>query len=127
MASLLGGLLQVALVQWTESVGLTLVNRDLTSMQLRTPGGQILTYRVLQMFPFTSEGKRMGIIVRVGATRPHAGLYISDGRCGVGPSRGDVRRLSCDGSGSTPPSRHFFNWVCFQQWAHASSFNIGII
>ncbi|XP_053520137.1 probable phospholipid-transporting ATPase IIB isoform X2 [Artibeus jamaicensis] len=55
---------EVALVQWTESVGLTLVNRDLTSMQLRTPGGQILTYRVLQMFPFTSESKRMGIIVR---------------------------------------------------------------
>ncbi|XP_036891947.1 probable phospholipid-transporting ATPase IIB isoform X3 [Sturnira hondurensis] len=55
---------EVALVQWTESVGLTLVNRDLTSMQLRTPGGQILTYRVLQVFPFTSESKRMGIIVR---------------------------------------------------------------
>lgn len=55
---------EVALVQWTESIGLTLVNRDLTSMQLRTPGGQILTYCVLQMFPFTSEGKRMGIIVR---------------------------------------------------------------
>ncbi|XP_070131993.1 probable phospholipid-transporting ATPase IIB isoform X4 [Equus przewalskii] len=55
---------EVALVQWTESVGLTLVNRDLTSMQLRTPGGQILTYCVLQMFPFTSESKRMGVIVR---------------------------------------------------------------
>ncbi|KAM5304023.1 putative phospholipid-transporting ATPase IIB isoform 3-T3 [Glossophaga mutica] len=55
---------EVALVQWTESVGLTLVSRDLTSMQLRTPGGQILTYRVLQMFPFTSESKRMGIIVQ---------------------------------------------------------------
>lgn len=55
---------EVALVQWTESVGLTLVNRDLTSMQLRTPSGQILTYSVLQTFPFTSEGKRMGVIVR---------------------------------------------------------------
>ncbi|XP_073069360.1 probable phospholipid-transporting ATPase IIB isoform X8 [Manis javanica] len=55
---------EVALVQWTESVGLTLVNRDLTSMQLRTPSGQILTYYVLQMFPFTSESKRMGVIVR---------------------------------------------------------------
>ncbi|XP_057360287.1 probable phospholipid-transporting ATPase IIB isoform X2 [Manis pentadactyla] len=55
---------EVALVQWTESVGLTLVNRDLTSMQLRTPSGQILTYCVLQMFPFTSESKRMGVIVR---------------------------------------------------------------
>ncbi|XP_020842575.1 putative phospholipid-transporting ATPase IIB isoform X5 [Phascolarctos cinereus] len=55
---------EVALVQWTESVGLTLVNRDLTSMQLKTPGGQILTYSILQIFPFTSESKRMGIIVR---------------------------------------------------------------
>ncbi|KAF6072933.1 putative ATPase phospholipid transporting 9B (putative) [Phyllostomus discolor] len=55
---------EVALVRWTESVGLTLVSRDLTSMQLRTPGGQVLTYRVLQLFPFTSESKRMGIIVR---------------------------------------------------------------
>ncbi|XP_043395942.1 probable phospholipid-transporting ATPase IIB isoform X3 [Chelonia mydas] len=55
---------EVALVQWTESVGLTLVNRDLTSMQLKTPGGQILTYYILQVFPFTSESKRMGIIVR---------------------------------------------------------------
>uniref|UniRef100_A0A8C3F8A4 Phospholipid-transporting ATPase n=1 Tax=Chrysemys picta bellii TaxID=8478 RepID=A0A8C3F8A4_CHRPI len=55
---------QVALVQWTESVGLTLVNRDLTSMQLKSPGGQILTYYILQVFPFTSESKRMGIIVR---------------------------------------------------------------
>ncbi|XP_070368928.1 probable phospholipid-transporting ATPase IIB isoform X18 [Equus asinus] len=59
---------EVALVQWTESVGLTLVNRDLTSMQLRTPGGQILTYCILQMFPFTSESKRMGVIVRDEAT-----------------------------------------------------------
>ncbi|XP_023555827.1 probable phospholipid-transporting ATPase IIB isoform X5 [Octodon degus] len=55
---------EVALVQWTESVGLTLVSRDLTSMQLKTPSGQVLTYCILQMFPFTSESKRMGIIVR---------------------------------------------------------------
>ncbi|XP_064150444.1 probable phospholipid-transporting ATPase IIB isoform X3 [Loxodonta africana] len=55
---------EVALVQWTESVGLTLVSRDLASMQLKTPSGQILTYHVLQVFPFTSENKRMGIVVR---------------------------------------------------------------
>ncbi|EPY85863.1 hypothetical protein CB1_000345001 [Camelus ferus] len=60
----LAGVLHVALVQWTESVGLTLVNRDLTSMQLRTPSGQVLTYCLLQTFPFTSESKRMGVIVR---------------------------------------------------------------
>lgn len=57
--------LQVALVQWTESVGLTLVGRDQSSMQLRTPGDQILNLTILQVFPFTYESKRMGIIVRV--------------------------------------------------------------
>ncbi|XP_048219488.1 probable phospholipid-transporting ATPase IIB isoform X6 [Perognathus longimembris pacificus] len=55
---------EVALVRWTESVGLTLISRDLTSVQLKTPGGQVLTYCILQVFPFTSESKRMGIIVR---------------------------------------------------------------
>ncbi|KAI5608017.1 putative phospholipid-transporting ATPase IIB isoform X2, partial [Silurus asotus] len=59
---------EVALVRWTESVGLTLVNRDLSSLQLRTPAGQILTFCILQVFPFTSESKRMGIIVREEAT-----------------------------------------------------------
>uniref|UniRef100_A0A8B9KXN2 Phospholipid-transporting ATPase n=1 Tax=Astyanax mexicanus TaxID=7994 RepID=A0A8B9KXN2_ASTMX len=55
---------EVSLVQWTESVGLTLVGRDQSSMQLRTPSGQILNFTILQIFPFTYESKRMGIIVR---------------------------------------------------------------
>uniref|UniRef100_A0A8C0FQE2 Phospholipid-transporting ATPase n=1 Tax=Bubo bubo TaxID=30461 RepID=A0A8C0FQE2_BUBBB len=55
---------EVALVQWTESVGLTLVGRDQSSVQLRTPGGHILNFTILQIFPFTYESKRMGIIVR---------------------------------------------------------------
>ncbi|KAL9974886.1 hypothetical protein ACROYT_G011986 [Oculina patagonica] len=55
---------EVALVTWTESVGLTLVHRDISSMRLKTPYGQILVYNILQIFPFTSETKRMGIIVR---------------------------------------------------------------
>ncbi|GAB1287249.1 Phospholipid-transporting ATPase [Apodemus speciosus] len=55
---------EVALVQWTESVGLTLVGRDQSSMQLRTPGDQILNLTILQVFPFTYESKRMGVIVR---------------------------------------------------------------
>lgn len=57
----------MSLVQWTESVGLTLVGRDQSSMQLRTPTGQILNFTILQIFPFTYESKRMGIIVRVSA------------------------------------------------------------
>uniref|UniRef100_A0A8C5H7Y7 Phospholipid-transporting ATPase n=1 Tax=Gouania willdenowi TaxID=441366 RepID=A0A8C5H7Y7_GOUWI len=59
---------EVALVQWTESVGLTLVNRDLQTLQLKTPSGQILSFSILQIFPFTSESKRMGIIVREEST-----------------------------------------------------------
>ncbi|KAG9474675.1 hypothetical protein GDO78_004796 [Eleutherodactylus coqui] len=59
---------EVALVQWTESVGLTLVGRDQSSMQLRTPGGQIMNFTILQIFPFTYESKRMGVIVREDST-----------------------------------------------------------
>ncbi|XP_011702092.1 PREDICTED: probable phospholipid-transporting ATPase IIB isoform X1 [Wasmannia auropunctata] len=55
---------EVALVKWTEEMGLALVKRDLNSMQLKTLNGQILNYTILQIFPFTSETKRMGIIVR---------------------------------------------------------------
>lgn len=56
---------QVALVTWTESVGLTLLKRDLNSMQLRAPNGSVINYHILHIFPFTSETKRMGIIVKV--------------------------------------------------------------
>lgn len=59
---------EVALVKWTEEVGLALIKRDLNSMQLKTPNGKILTYVILQIFPFTSETKRMGIIVKEEST-----------------------------------------------------------
>ncbi|XP_071038422.1 probable phospholipid-transporting ATPase IIA isoform X3 [Parasteatoda tepidariorum] len=59
---------EVALVTWTESVGLTLIQRNLQKMQLRSPHNQILDYSILQIFPFTSETKRMGIIVKEEST-----------------------------------------------------------
>lgn len=55
---------EVAIVAWTASVGLTLVFRDRTKMTLRTPTGALLSYEILEIFPFTSESKRMGIVVR---------------------------------------------------------------
>ncbi|XP_043263652.1 probable phospholipid-transporting ATPase IIB isoform X1 [Colletes gigas] len=55
---------EVALVKWTEEMGLALVKRDLNIMQLKAPSGKILNYAILQIFPFTSETKRMGIIVK---------------------------------------------------------------
>ncbi|CAB3373244.1 Hypothetical predicted protein [Cloeon dipterum] len=59
---------EVALVKWTEESGLALIHRDLTTMQLRTPNGAVLNYTILQIFPFTSETKRMGIIVKEEST-----------------------------------------------------------
>ncbi|GAA5838244.1 hypothetical protein JCM3766R1_001874 [Sporobolomyces carnicolor] len=55
---------EVAIVRFTESVGLTLSARDRTSMSLRTTAGQTLSFDILEVFPFTSESKRMGIVIR---------------------------------------------------------------
>ena len=41
---------EVALVSWTESVGLTLTERDTTSMTLRIPQGTLMKFTVLQVF-----------------------------------------------------------------------------
>ena len=55
---------EVAIVRWTESVGLTLMSRDRTSMTVQSSDQQSFTFDILAIFPFTSESKRMGIIVR---------------------------------------------------------------
>lgn len=55
---------EVALVKFTESVGMTLYSRDLNSISIMNPLNEIEHYDVLNIFPFTSETKRMGIIVR---------------------------------------------------------------
>lgn len=60
---------EVAIVQWTESVGLTLTFRDRTRMDLQTPDGSTLPFEILEIFPFTSESKRMGIVVRDTTTK----------------------------------------------------------
>lgn len=40
---------EIALVSWTESVGLTLMDRDTTSMTLRNPHGVLMKFSVLQV------------------------------------------------------------------------------
>ncbi|KAJ3142877.1 putative aminophospholipid-translocase [Geranomyces variabilis] len=55
---------EVAIVKWCESVGLTLYFRDRQNIRLRTADSHMLDFEVLEVFPFTSETKRMGIIVR---------------------------------------------------------------
>lgn len=79
---------EIALVKWTEQVGLALVHRDLSTMTLQLNGivkngddasitttttdfsigslsqEKTMKFQILQIFPFTSESKRMGIIVQ---------------------------------------------------------------
>ncbi|KAJ1826583.1 putative aminophospholipid-translocase, partial [Coemansia sp. RSA 2703] len=70
---------EVALVKWTEQIGVVLAERTLSSITLRldalipaSQGGHgtapTLAYDILHVFPFTSESKRMGIIVRCRTT-----------------------------------------------------------
>lgn len=85
---------EIALVKWTEQVGLALVERNLSTIGLQLTGvvkssgdnasiltettdfstssslshEKLLKYQILQIFPFTSESKRMGIIVQDTAT-----------------------------------------------------------
>jgi len=59
---------EVALVEWAGAMGLSLAARTLNEITLTAPQGTTLAYDILQVFPFTSETKRMGIIVRDKAT-----------------------------------------------------------
>lgn len=57
---------EIAIVRWTESVGLRLTYRDRKGMILESTetGLPVVQVRILDIFPFTSEGKRMGVIVQ---------------------------------------------------------------
>lgn len=57
---------EIAIVKWTESVGLRLIHRDRKGILLQSvdTGRPVVRVRILEVFPFTSDGKRMGIIVQ---------------------------------------------------------------
>ncbi|KAH6655043.1 hypothetical protein BKA67DRAFT_515404 [Truncatella angustata] len=57
---------EIAIVRWTELVGLRLAYRDRQSMTLESTdtGKIVVKVKILDVFPFTSEGKRMGIVVQ---------------------------------------------------------------
>lgn len=65
---------EIAIVRWTEAVGLKLLHRDRKGILLQSvdTGRHVVRVRILDVFPFTSEGKRMGIIVQFsgGSTVP---------------------------------------------------------
>ena len=57
---------EIAIVRWTESVGLRLVHRDRQSIALQSANSSRIVVRVkiLEVFPFTSDSKRMGIVLQ---------------------------------------------------------------
>ncbi|KAK3115560.1 putative aminophospholipid-translocase [Teratosphaeriaceae sp. CCFEE 6253] len=57
---------EIAIVQWTAAVGLQLAHRDRRSISLQSThsGRTVVKVEILHVFPFTSESKRMGIVVR---------------------------------------------------------------
>ena len=62
---------EVALVQYARATGLVLTDRSTTKMVLTRPSGERAEYQILYLFPFSSDTKRMGIIVRFRDTRAH--------------------------------------------------------
>ncbi len=57
---------EIAIVRWVESVGLRLSHRDRKSIVLQSTHTSqvVIRVKILELFPFTSETKRMGIIVQ---------------------------------------------------------------
>ncbi|CCU76640.1 phospholipid-translocating P-type ATPase [Blumeria hordei DH14] len=57
---------EIAIVQWTQAAGLQLTHRDRRSMTLQSieTGRPVVRVKILEVFPFTSSSKRMGIIVK---------------------------------------------------------------
>ncbi|KAE9552729.1 hypothetical protein FO519_004046 [Halicephalobus sp. NKZ332] len=54
---------EIALVEWAESVGVSLTARDTRSMTLSSDG-KTHEFEILHIFPFTPDRKRMGIITK---------------------------------------------------------------
>lgn len=56
---------EIAIVQFTELVGLKLYKRDRHTISvIHLPSGRILKFEILYNFPFNSDTKRMGILVK---------------------------------------------------------------
>ncbi|RDW89119.1 phospholipid-transporting ATPase-1 [Coleophoma cylindrospora] len=73
---------EIAIVKWTEAVGLRLIHRDRQSMLLQSvdTGRPVVRVRILEVFPFTSDGKRMGIIVQfLDGTETSQGTTVEGG------------------------------------------------
>ncbi len=55
---------EIALVKFAEQLDMKLVEREELYIKLLNPDGETEEYDILQCFPFSSESKRMGIIIQ---------------------------------------------------------------
>lgn len=55
---------EIALVKFAETLDIQLVEREELYIKLVNPNGEDEEYDILQNFPFSSESKRMGIILK---------------------------------------------------------------
>lgn len=55
---------EVALVKYANEANLELIERDRTSVQLKNPNGYYENYEILANFPFSSQSKKMSILVK---------------------------------------------------------------
>ena len=57
---------EIAIVRWAENVGLRLLHRDRHTITLQSVDTSrvVVRVKILEVFPFTSAGKRMGIILQ---------------------------------------------------------------
>ncbi|KAI0987999.1 hypothetical protein GJ496_001725 [Pomphorhynchus laevis] len=69
---------EVCLVRFCEQVGITLKNRDLNLIELDDQGRKRV-FRILHLFPFTSELKRMGIIVQEEPSFDNSAIFFVKG------------------------------------------------
>ncbi|XP_041974291.1 probable phospholipid-transporting ATPase IIB [Aricia agestis] len=94
---------EVALVKWTDMMGVSLYQRDLESISLKLRAtNEVLQFNILQMFPFTSESKMMGIIVKEKASE-RITYYVKGADVTLAPLlegawlRAESARLAADG------------------------------
>jgi phospholipid-translocating ATPase len=55
---------EVALVKYANESKLELIERDRTTVQLKNPNGYYENYEILANFPFSSQSKKMSILVK---------------------------------------------------------------
>ena len=55
---------EIALVKFSDTLNLRLIFRDIEEMEIELPTKKREKYKILAIFPFSSETKSMGIIVQ---------------------------------------------------------------